>query len=88
MKRIYEEVVHRHLTQLRQMVFLMGPRQVGKTTLGLASAGEAKHHFYFNWDNAAERLLFIDGPDAIATQAGLDVLSESIPIVFFDELHK
>ena len=88
MKRIYQELIFQHLSQLRQMVFLMGPRQVGKTTLSLESASEWPKHFYFNWDNAAEKLLYIKGPDAIARQAGLDELTEQKPVLIFDEIHK
>src|SRR5262249_29140738 len=32
LSRIYESVIQRHLDEDRQMVFLAGPRQVGKTT--------------------------------------------------------
>ncbi len=88
MKRIYQELICQHLSELRQMVFLMGPRQVGKTTLSLDSAGQWPSHFYFNWDNPAEKLLFIEGPHALARQAGLDALAEIKPIMIFDEIHK
>lgn len=88
MKRIYQELIKRHLSELRQMVFLMGPRQVGKTTLSLDSAAEWPDHFYFNWDNVAERLLFVEGPQAIAKQAGLEELRAELPILIFDEIHK
>lgn len=88
MKRIYEELVLHHLKNLRQMVFLMGPRQVGKTTISLDTGCQWKHHCYFNWDNVAERLLFIEGPNAIAKQAGLLELSENTPLLIFDEIHK
>ena len=88
MKRIYQALIAQHLSQLRQMVFLMGPRQVGKTTVSLASASERPNHFYFNWDNPNERLLFIEGPNAIARQASLNELTENIPILVFDEIHK
>jgi predicted AAA+ superfamily ATPase len=88
MKRLYQEVLREHLSQLRQMAFLMGPRQVGKTTISLGAAGEWPHHSYFNWDNAAERLLFLKGSQAIATQAGLEELSEEMPVLIFDEIHK
>ena len=70
------------------MVFLMGPRQVGKTTVSLATAAQWPNHFYFNWDNSAERLLFIEGPQAIANQAGLEKLAEEKPVLVFDEIHK
>jgi len=88
MKRMYEELVLKHLTELRQMAFLMGPRQVGKTTLGLNVSENWPKHFYFNWDNPAERLLFIEGPDAIASQANLNEISAEIPVLILDEIHK
>jgi predicted AAA+ superfamily ATPase len=86
MKRIYHQVVHDHLASLRQMVFLMGPRQVGKTTISLSAAEERPIHFYYNWDNPAERLLFLQGAHAIAAQAGLKGLEK--PVLVFDEIHK
>ena len=88
MRRIYQELISEHLSHLRQMVFLMGPRQVGKTTVSLESGAQWGHHFYFNWDNAAEKLLFIEGPDALAKQAGLLELAENVPLLIFDEIHK
>ncbi|NGX46705.1 MAG: hypothetical protein K1000chlam3_00066 [Chlamydiae bacterium] len=88
MKRLYENLILKHLSELRQMAFLMGPRQVGKTTLSLDVAKNWPQHFYFNWDNPAERLLFIEGPAAIASQVNLDELIQEIPILIFDEIHK
>lgn len=88
MKRLYQELIVEHLANLRQMVFLMGPRQVGKTTVSLESASQWPKLFYFNWDNPIEKLLFIEGPNAIARQAGLDELTEEKPILIFDEIHK
>ena len=32
-KRLYENIIGEHLDMFRQMVFLSGPRQVGKTTI-------------------------------------------------------
>ncbi len=88
MRRIYQETLRRHLSKYRQMAFLMGPRQAGKTTLSLEAAGEWPVHFYFNWDNPAERLLFLEGVGAIAKQAGLGEIQETKPILIFDEIHK
>lgn len=88
MKRIYQELISQHLSQLRQMVFLMGPRQVGKTTVSLESAAKWPKHSYFNWDNPTDRLLFIAGPNAIVREAGLDELTEKQPVLIFDEIHK
>lgn len=88
MKRIYQELITQHLQSLRQMVFLMGPRQVGKTTTSLAAAALWPNHHYFNWDNAVERLLFIEGPSSIAKEVGLDELRAKLPVIVFDEIHK
>jgi hypothetical protein len=70
------------------MIFLMGPRQAGKTTLSLDAAGERPSHFYFNWDNPSERLLFLEGGEAIAKQAGLHEIRAEKPVLVFDEIHK
>jgi predicted AAA+ superfamily ATPase len=37
------------------MVFLTGPRQVGKTSLGLAIAEEQERFVYLNYDNFSHR---------------------------------
>ena len=33
MKRIYEDLIYSNLKKFNQMAFLIGPRQVGKTTI-------------------------------------------------------
>lgn len=69
MKRLYEILLEEHLSHHRQMVFLSGPRQVGKTTTSLAASLESPLHSYFNWDNENHRALIIEGPIAIARKA-------------------
>lgn len=58
----------------RKMVFLGGPRQVGKTTLARALLPDDRA--YFNWDFAEhrERVLKMEFPDE--------------PLLVLDELHK
>jgi predicted AAA+ superfamily ATPase len=87
MKRIYQQPIAQHLSNLRQMVFLMGPRQVGKTTLSLESA-MGLNPLYLNWDNPTDKLLFIKGPEAVAKQAGLEDILGFLPVLIFDEIHK
>jgi predicted AAA+ superfamily ATPase len=63
-----------------KMAFVGGPRQVGKTTLGLALVGPRateKHPAYFNWDDprAAARLRRVELPPGE-------------PLLVFDEVHK
>lgn len=88
MKRSYEKVIEEHLLQNRQMLFLMGPRQVGKTTTSLEASSLNPQHYYFNWDNQTHRLLIAEGQEAIAKHMRLDQLQPQKAIVVFDEIHK
>lgn len=88
LKRIYEAVFEEHLAENRQMLFMVGPRQVGKTTTSLEVSEPYKHHFYFNWDSQSDRLKIVEGPDAIAEMMQLHTLRKTPPVVVFDELHK
>src|ERR1700733_4758610 len=88
LKRIYEAVFEEHLAENRQMLFLVGPRQVGKTTTSLEVSESYKHHFYFNWDIQQDRIKIVEGPDAIAEAMQLNTLRKKKPVVVFDELHK
>ena len=82
MQRIYHQLIRRHLAKYRQMVFLSGPRQVGKTTLAKDFSSS-----YLDWDNVDARALILKGPSAVS--AGMvDKLSSSLPVVVFDEIHK
>ena len=77
--------LQQHFRTNRQMVFLSGPRQVGKTTIA-RSLGDAAG--YFNWDNQTHREMIVNGPSSIAEQLGLDRLHTDLPLCVFDELHK
>ena len=64
----------------RKMVFIGGPRQVGKTTLALALVGKGAdetHLAYFNWDD----------PRAAARLRRLE-LPPGQPLLVLDEIHK
>jgi len=61
----------------KRMVFLGGPRQVGKTTLAQIISKIYKRPVYLNWDNRHHKKDIIDmkwNPDAA--------------IIIFDEVHK
>jgi predicted AAA+ superfamily ATPase len=61
-----------------KMVFVGGPRQVGKTTLSRDFvAAHFKSHAYFNWDNRADRKAII-----AASWPG------DAELLIFDEIHK
>ncbi len=88
MKRVYEILLKEHLINHRQMIFLTGPRQVGKTTTSKEASLDSSYHYYFNWDNDDHKALIIEGPQAIANIAKLDVIQKILPIIVFDEIHK
>ena len=77
--RYYRHLFEKHLAAYRQMLFVSGARQVGKTTtcrqLGL---------IYLDWDNESHRETILKGPQAVAEFAGLDVVSAGgLPIIVF-----
>lgn len=88
MKRLYETLITQHFEQYKQMLFLAGPRQVGKTTISLAAKQLSKEITYLNWDNQDHRQLILKGPKAVADIAGLQKIHACPPLIIFDELHK
>ena len=83
LKRLYDSVLLEHLATHRQMAFVVGPRQVGKTT---TCRGCADH--YCNWDNLDDRGLILSGPSKVVERFGLSRLKAELPTLLFDELHK
>ena len=81
--RIYDYLLAEHLADHRQMAFVSGPRQVGKTTTCRLRADA-----YVNWDNVDDRELILAGPGSLISAFKLDRLSETPPVILFDELHK
>lgn len=60
-----------------KMVFIGGPRQVGKTTLARMIASRCRHPAYFNWDSRPHRLALLREQWAPETD-----------LLVLDELHK
>lgn len=81
--RLYENMLRDHFARHRQMAFVSGPRQVGKTTTCRTLGSH-----YLNWDSLDDRRVVLRGPDAIARHVGLEQLREEVPLIVFDELHK
>ena len=82
-KRIYEAVLEEHLHDNRQMAFLTGPRQCGKTTLAKSLSDK-----YFTWDDLATRRLVAGDAAGLADAAGLGIASNRRTIITLDEIHK
>ena len=88
MQRTLLESLREHYLKDRQMLFVSGPRQVGKTTIARQLGDVFPVGAYFNWDNPSHRMAILDGAQEIATRLGLDRLLAEKPFCAFDELHK
>jgi predicted AAA+ superfamily ATPase len=78
--RIWQE-----LAREKSMVFLVGPRQVGKTTLSQIISKSYMNKLYFNWDVPQHRARFMKNPFFFEELARKD---PSPPLIIFDEIHK
>ncbi|MBU1147802.1 MAG: ATP-binding protein [Candidatus Omnitrophica bacterium] len=73
------------LSSEKQMIFVCGPRQVGKTTFAKEIAKTFKNQLYFNWDIIDNKKLLVENP---AFFENLNRVDESMPLVILDEIHK
>lgn len=85
MKRIYEKLIADHFVDDRQMAFLSGPRQVGKTTLAGNVLTQA---VWLNYDKATDAQIIAAGADRVAEYADLANPMNLERGIVFDELHK
>jgi len=88
MERIYQPIIIEHFQHDIQMLFLAGPRQVGKTTLSYASQSLTHDFYYMSWDEKEHQKLIVQGSQAIADYVGLHKLMATKSIMVFDEIHK
>ena len=85
MKRLIYENIWKKLSAYKQMVFIAGPRQAGKTTLTQILAEDFTNSLYFNWDILEEKRKLIENPSFYEEVNRKD---NSVPLIIFDELHK
>jgi predicted AAA+ superfamily ATPase len=88
MKRLYKAIMEEHFKYDQQMLFFIGPRQAGKTTVSLMARDLTDQFTYLDWDNLDHRAIILQGIASVSDYAGLNKLSSKTPIVVFDELHK
>ncbi len=84
-KRILYENIWKMLSAHKQMVFIAGPRQAGKTTFTQILAEDFNNSLYFNWDILDEKRKLIENPFFYEEVHRKD---KSMPLIIFDELHK
>ena len=87
MNRIYEKLLTDDFASMRQMAFLSGPRQSGKTMLAKMVLPDAR---CFSYDAPHDSVLIQRGGDAIASSLSLsqDEKRANQGSVIFDEIHK
>ena len=81
MKRVYHAIIEEHFGSNRQMAFISGPRQVGKTTV---SRSIVEGCCYFDWDDKDDRHCIIKGQKSVAERVG----EKANVTIIFDKLHK
>ncbi len=75
----------RELTRHPRMVFLSGPRRVGKTTLGRMIGEAYPNRVYLNWEDPVQRVRLIRHPRFLEE---IERVDESTPLVFLDEFNR
>jgi len=85
LKRIYDKVLKDHFLNEKNMAFLAGPRQSGKTTT--AELYKPKVSSYWNWDDVDDRSSLRSSPQRF--QESLIKRNSVQPVVLvLDEIHK
>lgn len=84
-KRLHYVHLWDALSSEKQMIFMSGPRQVGKTTFAKEIAKNFKNNIHFNWDIISNKKLMVENPVFFQN---LNRVDESMPLVIFDEIHK
>ena len=88
MERMYDALIAKHLAHYRQMLFMVGPRQVGKTTLSQHAVKQAAHSVYLNWDYEPDQLLILKGTEALLKQYAFLQIRQEKSLLTLDEIHK
>jgi len=85
MKRQTYEAIWKKLEKYKQMVFISGPRQAGKTTFSKMIGEQYANSLYFNWDITDEKKKVIENP---FFYEHVQLKDDSKPLIILDELHK
>ena len=88
MHRYIQDQLLSHIQNYRQMIFLSGPRQVGKTTTANTIGSMLESYRYFNWDDSDDQEIILNGPKSVVNAINLIEVSANKPLCIFDELHK
>jgi predicted AAA+ superfamily ATPase len=69
----------------KNMIFLTGPRQAGKTTLARMISDSYANQLYFNWDIPEDQIRLVQNPSFFESVKRRD---STAPLIILDEIHK
>lgn len=87
MERLYKKILKDHLDDFNQMVFVGGPRQVGKTTIA-KSLLKKRPGLYLSWDDPDDKELILGPYTHIEKKLPAPQLGQENSLIIFDEIHK
>lgn len=87
MERLYDSVVAEHFESNKQMAFMCGPRQVGKTTIARILQKKVDQSIYRTWDAHDDRNRMLSSTYDPVLE-GITLSPATHPLVIFDEIHK
>ncbi|MGI4752744.1 MAG: ATP-binding protein [Janthinobacterium lividum] len=87
MERLYLKEVEEYLTNYGKLVFISGPRQVGKTTISKQSIKNNVNSVYLNWDYLEDRQQILNKLNEIFEKLLL-IKANNKPRIILDEIHK
>lgn len=83
-RKLYAGIWQKLLRQ-KAMIFLIGPRQVGKTTFAKILGKNLANQIYLNWDSLSDKRKITENPTFFTEIPRVDF---SKPLVILDEIHK
>lgn len=83
-KRYLDGIITSLAFSRHKIVFLSGPRQVGKTSLSKHFLSKRGNGAYWNWDSFDFKRMWASSPQRIAEQLN----RSPVPLVVLDEIHK
>lgn len=87
MHRLYQDYIEIIINDYNKMVFISGPRQVGKTTISKNLLSGVTNSHYLNWDYLKDRNIILNKHHELFENI-LMTISDTKPRVVFDEIHK
>ncbi len=87
MRRLYQDYIEQVIDDYSKMVFISGPRQVGKTTISKNLLENLTSSNYLNWDYLEDRNIILNKHHELFENT-VAIISKTKPRIVLDEVHK